>query len=63
MQTVVEVTVLTPVRGARTSHAKDKMAGRIIPFLELDFWDKHIGIRSSDRMSTGFSEHYRDLGS
>ena len=35
---------LTLLRGLRCIHAKNKIAGRFILFLILDFWDKHTGI-------------------
>ena len=46
------------------NHAKNKIAGRIIPFLVLDFWDKNtgVGMRRRHAISPGCSDHYQDLG-
>ena len=35
-----------------TDHAKNKIAGRIIPCLALGFWDKNTGICATEHMSS-----------
>ena len=44
-------------------HARNKIAGRVIPFLVLCFWDKNTGICAGHHaISPVFSGHYQDLG-
>ena len=38
------VLVLVALPQLASNHAKNKIAGRHIPFLVLDFWDKNTGI-------------------
>ena len=45
------------------NHTKNTIAGRFIPFLVLDFWDKTTGICAGAMpYRRDFSGHYQDIG-